>query len=284
VYSDVYCLGLIDNEGNGWTEPVTIIYPKKLVQALSWKKNKLAKVDYWPHHYLNVEPTWEIYKTDHYIYDGNRLVKIEHNDGYYTQIQYDGLQYSKMEILDSKANVIVSAVFSYKDSKISKVVLEQNRGSEIGKAMQSKFLATFIPKELAAAMVEKSEESKISQGANTVVYTIEYTYSGDNVKEINTEIDDGFYREHSKTSFGAYDKKNNPFYNKLDYIFNLEPQYGVMGIYSKNNPLERIDTYPIPRTIRYSYIYEKNFPIEITWEVSSPETPTTISKEYYEYE
>jgi len=300
IYEDfMYYDWSIDPE-TGWPTITEKLYPKQLTQAWTWDKNKLNKIDFWSLYFCwgcqDVSPISEIWNTDRYFYEKNKLVRIEQDGGYYTEIIYDGSKYKKMNSYDSRHKLWLSMDFKYDKNKITNISIVEMWESYWDKAAEGKFLSTFLPKELVSKIIDKSEKRKSKKSNNTSTYNVSYTYTGDNINEMifqYVDEDGDLYKLTAK--YVSYDNKQNPFHKKLgaDFDFDFEFAFGNIIVTSKNNPLEiryvlYEEYYGASYTenikFQYTYTYNKDFPTEVQLKVTDDDGDTwTANKVYYEY-
>ena len=273
-------------------------FPKQMVQQWRWDDNQLSKIDFWSFYFWWEDEILEprLWGTDHYYYENNRLVRINSEDGYTAKITYDGDKYKKMEFFNDYDDIWLIMNYVYEHNKISQVKIEVN-WNEWKKETETKILSTFLPKEMVYRMVQKSEKKKSTKSINTDIYTINYTYTGNNIKEMILENIDNYGDMYRITAnYLLYDTKQNPFYKKVESGLEGEFMFGSTVVSSKNNPLEVRFTeyeeyhgasYTERTTYKYTYVYNKNYPIEIQvqtiWEDEEDED-IEVNKIYYEYQ
>jgi hypothetical protein len=273
----------------------TILFPKFLVQEWTWDKNKLNKIDFWAYYnWWEGEPEGRIWGTDRYYYEKNRLVKIDQNEGYSVRIMYDGAKFDKIEFFNDMHEIWLTMNFTYNNNKISNVKTIVNWDSW-KKEAENKILATFLPKEIVSKLIQKSEEKKSNKSMNEETYNATYTYIGNNLKEMVFEyIDEDGDMYRVTANYLSYDSKHNPFYKKTDLEIEGEFMFGVPLIASKNNPLEAKfviyeeyygHVYMEKLAFKYTYTYDKNYPIEILSEITWDEDDDDIERDkvYLEY-
>jgi len=260
-------------------------HPKVLTQVWTWDKDKLNKIDY----------GWDniIDDTYRYFYEKNKLVKIEQekNGAGYILISYDGSKFKEIKSYNEFDEHWLTMNFVYDKNKISKITMELAMENS-KQTDREKVLASFLPKDLASKMVVEVEKNRTKNDSD-IQFSINYTYTKDNVKEMLIDIDYGTEGHETLTAnYVSYDTKQNPFYKKIetglygDIMFHQVFGYSIVS--SKNNPLEirykhgSIDLL----TCKFTYTYDnKGFPTEILLAVYNEnlaDDPRT-SKTYYEY-
>jgi len=273
-----------------------MFFPKQIVQEWTWSNDKLNKVDfygmsfYWMDDDLELEN--ELYQTDRYFYEKNKLVKIEHGEEYYSKLSYSGSKYKKLESFDAHNNLWLSMDFSYEKNKISKITITQDMDIDVDKVLKMRFLSSFIPKEFVSKVAKKSEESR-DDGYIKTTYTVNYSYNGDNIKDVVVQIGYlGMNMEILTTKYLAHDTKQNPYYNKLEISVIEEIMFGLVTVSSKNNPLKAEVVYNenlggalIENVIlEYTYSYVNDFPTEVIEKTTLKDGFSNTNKLYFEYQ
>lgn len=252
-------------------------FPKHLSQEWFWESNKLARIDY----YFGDN----VGNTERYTYEKNKLVKVEDDDGFFI-ISYDGNKYKKIEYFHSYINFSYCTWdFSYTNNKISKIIYTETSQFLFFNKMETGFLSTLIPKEFISVLAEKSAKKGTEKSLDLYVCTFNYSYDGDNIKEIiMAEEYEGELFTITYT-YISYDKMLNPFYK---YVGLAPELISATFVTPKNNPLEVKIIYSEDneqQLLEYSYQYEKKFPVEVEIKRTLvDENFSYSSKEYYEYQ
>jgi hypothetical protein len=225
---------------------------KRLESEWTWEKNLLKKIQYYTYSGSSAYD-------ERYMYDKNKLVKVEENDGYYTKITYNGDKYDKMEYFNPQGTILESQKFTYNNNKVSQIDNTIYNYGEY-KSMQDRgFISHFLSSEMVSVisrMISKSPAKSTEQHAR-----ITYKYDKENISESYAEINEEFYSSKATITFEKYDKSINPWYHSF---------IDVVG--SKNNPLEVIAKFEITlfdefisqrMTVSYEYEYDGKFPTEI---------------------
>jgi hypothetical protein len=273
-----------------YRENLSLTEGKLLYQEWTWDNDLLKKIDNWGVFFDDGEAGYGVYSTDLFSYQDKKLVKIDHGNGYYSEIIYDGSKYKKFETFDNSNDIWMRADFTYNNKKVSNINLILTKfGFEIDKTVQAKILSSFIPKELMKNIAKSIEEVKKSKGNNDMTLDMSFTYNEDNIKEI---IVKQYIMEMnistSTITYVSHDKKQNPFYKKLEFAMVYEFGLGMIMVTSKNNPLETKTESRVAFTeteiftTKLSYIYENDFPIEVVETSNNLGFEYTIKK-YYEY-
>lgn len=251
-------------------------YPKHLSEVWTWDKNQLAKIDYYGGN--------SIINTEYYFYEKKKLIKVEDDENYFNII-YDGWKYKKIECYRKNGTLEVTYDFTYAGSKISKIVYTDYYNFILGK--ESGFLSKLLSKEFIQEMKKLSAQNSSAKEGTPYIYTFTYTYDGDNIKEKKVEyIDDQDDIFNMVYTYKSYDNNLNPFYKHVGLPYPYE-FIGIDLVSPKNNPVEvfreRSEDYEREVTIKYTYSYEDQFPVEIQ-EENIYEDGSLISKYYYVYQ
>lgn len=229
-----------------------------------------------------------------YIWNKNKLDKIDYGDGYFAYFKYDGKRVSQISLESTVLN------FTYNGAKLSKVELSYrgqlatsievtHNGNKITKLSITEYesdykgtkniicaglcLRGILPANTCDNLVEKQIQAKESGGKGTYNSTIEFKYDGWNIIEERWVEDNEVYNY-------TYDKGNNPFFGLLgdigegsDYVEYLE---------SKNNIEKVSNTYNGNYSeSSFSYSYDGKWPTERRRIYSDGTLGTTY---FYEYE
>jgi hypothetical protein len=274
--------------------------PKQIVQGWTWDKNKLSKIDYWDAYFwgwdYDKKFTNEIWKTDRYFYKNNRLTKIEHDRGFFTNVLYSGSKYNRMESYDCNQNLWLAIDFTYSNNKISKIIVEYTYEYFWDLKTEYKLLSTIFPKSIISKVAKKSEKTRKAKKTESMIFVVNYTYNGDNVNEMAVEIDwGGGEIDKVISDFVSHDTKSNPFYKRMGVIVDEDFGFfgfGTMFVSSKNNPLEiKIkyseiyggDSDDYEGTQKYTYTYNKDFPTEVIQVFTFDDDEPWTNKIFYEY-
>jgi len=282
------------NEEIGEYEITEILYPKQLVQDWTWDKNKLGKIDFWGFYFRwdDEIPTPMIYSTDRYFYEKNKLVRIEQDQGFYSEISYKGSKIEKLESYDGGRKLWQIMDFTYEKNKISKILITIYP-SDYAKNIEGKFLATFLPKEFVSKIVKKTEKNRSKKSIESITFTVNYTYTGDNVKEMIITYNEEGYQFQFNANYISYDTKHNPLYKKLGVDIDEEFMFGNSIVSSKNNPLEakyvyteidEEDSYNSTAKYQFTYTYNKDFPTVTEIKIIDEDGDIYTEKVYYEYQ
>jgi len=247
---------------------------KYLAQEWTWDNNKLVRIDYYP---MN---GYDIYKTEYFTYEDEKLVKIQDNNGYYlisyTHSEYDNIDYYR----NDDNNLILNCHFTYNNNKVSKIIFT-SYDFWYGKMGEGDFLSSLLSKDLISN-IEQILLPSTGKSDFPTISTFSYKYDGNNIKEMKWEINE---QQSITFIYKSYDKMQNPFYKYLGLMYHLE-QYNVKMVASKNNLLEVniIDSFEpdFLGITKYSYKYDDDFPIEV--EAKTTNLPNDGFKTYYEYE
>ena len=235
---------------------------KKLQQEWTWEKNLLKKIQYY---WGGGSSSYD----QRYMYDKNKLIKVEDSDGDYWKISYNNNVYDKVEYFIDGA-VTLSAKFTYDKKKVSRIDLTfyDYYDDDWWKKSQAGFMSNLLSPELMQGIEKVALKSKAKSQSKSTSYTykISFTYDKNNIKERVVEYNESGYSFTITHKFEKYDNKSNPFYNFYSQFD------GEDFVFSKNNPLEIIvefrETYlgeaDFERyTVSYDYTYNGKFPTEV---------------------
>lgn len=218
-------------------------YPvKELEEVWHWNGNLLTSIDYYDN--------GQVYYNENYIYDGNRLSRIEMANHSYYSSQYSDFEYegNLLKSINRKGSgnwgtFIETFMFEYQDDKISKI--NQNFSSS-------------------------------DPNANEVVL-YELSWTGDNVRSIITRTGNG-------ASYAAlrYDTKENP----LCGFYTIKYDECILSCLSKNN-IVSVDATGGEDDVLIGYVYEydnEGFPIAIVIHYYYDKEEQHTEYRFYEYE
>lgn len=232
---------------------------KNLAATYVWNKNKLEKIDYGDGDIA------------YYTYDGKKVSKIS-NGAQVVNFTYDGAKLSKVEI-SYEGQLEESIAVTHDGNKITKLVItgydsDYKDAKDIVRTGLS--LRGILPATTCDNLVEKQIQAKESGRKGTYTYTIEFKYDGWNIIEERWVEDNDVYAY-------TYDKGNNPFFGLFgggeDYVEYLE---------SKNNIEKVSNTYNGEYSESFfQYSYDGKWPTERRRVYSDNSLGTTY---FYEYE
>ena len=227
--------------------------PEYLIQEWTWDGNKVATISYYY--------DGEFGGSDEFTYEGDRVIKIRDNYGYYAEYDYEDKQFEKIEYYTPENKLSAVATFQYDGKKISAVTLntyivEKNVISMVERG----FLGKILPEEGMKVVAEKMA----NQSKETVVMTL--SYDGDNVSALTTGS--------NVFNFSGYDTYSNVWYNF--FPFSAHEADVNSEIFSKNNPGKSTITLAGNSiTTTYIYTYEDNFPSTVQANTTFMETNMT---------
>lgn len=229
---------------------------KTLAATYVWNKNKLDKIDYGDGDIA------------YYTYDGKKVSKIS-NGARVVNFTYDGAKLSKVEI-SYEGQLEESIAVTHDGNKITKLVITEyysdyKDAKDIVRTGLS--LRGILPATTCDNLVEKQIQAKESGRKGTYTYTLEFKYDGWNIIEARWVEDNDVYAY-------TYDKGNNPFFGLFggeDYVQYLESKNNIEkvrntydGEYSESFfqysydgkwPTEKRRIYS-DNTLGYTYFYE----------------------------
>lgn len=212
---------------------------KNLAATYVWNKNKLEKIDYGDGDIA------------YYTYDGKKVSKIS-NGARVVNFTYDGAKLSKVEI-SYEGQLEESIAVTHDGNKITKLVMtgyysDYKDAKDIVRTGLS--LNGILPATTCDNLVEKQIQAKESGRKGTYTYTLEFKYDGWNIIEERWVEDNDVYAY-------TYDKGNNPFFGLFggeDYVQYLE---------SKNNIEKVSNTYDGEYSeSSFQYSYDGKWPTE----------------------
>ena len=212
-----------------------------LTQEWKWNGNQLASVSFYDE--------GEFKGMDEYIYEGDRVVKVRDNYGYYAEYDYNDKQFEKIEYYSPTNTLLAEVVFQYDGKRIFKITLQANDDfKNITDMMNRGYVGQLLSKEGMKMVAEKVD----NHSKETVV--INLSYDGDNLTSIVVEDE--------SLTFSNYDTHSNILYNFLPFsAYNEEVEYLML---SKNNPGKAVFTVgSFNITTTYIYTYDGDFPATI---------------------
>lgn len=222
-----------------------------------WDGNQLSKIDFY-------RKNGNIDHTQKYVYDNQRLVRIESGD-LHSEFYYDGKILSEIKTF-SGDELLDSYAFSYEKGKISHLAVNQRSKS----AEAGNLLCSFIPgyDYLIAEGSHYAEEKSFSYDFSSA--EIEFFWVDGDVQHIRaTLFSEGGVKHYVFTYI--YDENNNPHYNFLSQsaggqIVGESPvnlffcKHNVRGI---NIADEDAPPYSGSTSRTFSYDYYKKFPTKV---------------------
>ncbi len=212
-----------------------------LTQEWKWNGNQLASVSFYDE--------GEFKGMDEYIYEGDRVVKVRDNYGYYAEYSYNGKQFDKIKYYTPEKDLMAEFTFQYDGKKIFKITLQANDDfKNITDMMNRGYVGQLLSKEGMKMVAEKVD----SHSKETFV--INLSYDGDNLTSIVVEDE--------SLTFSNYDTHSNILYNFLPFsAYNEEVECLML---SKNNPGKAVFTVgSFNITTTYIYTYDGDFPATI---------------------
>ena len=221
-------------------------YPggNKILQGtFIWNKNKLEKIDYGDGDIA------------YYKYDGNQLSSIA-LDGEVINFKYDGSKLSKIEIIYD-GQMEESIVVTHDGNKISKIVITEYdvdyANYERSIMRKTSNLKGILPAATCDNIAKKLILDHKKGLKSSDSYTIEFKYDGKNIAEER-------WVEYGATYTYTYDKSNNPFFglfgevNGSDYVDFLESKNNIEKVgCSYNGGYDEFT---------YEYSYDGKWPTE----------------------
>lgn len=230
---------------------------KTLAATYVWNKNKLEKIDYGDGDIA------------YYTYDGKKVSKITYG-AQVMNFTYDGAKLSKVEV-SYEGQLYYSYAVTHDGNKITKLVVTEydSDKNDVKSIVRTGLcLNGILPATTCDNLVEKQIQAKESGRKGTYTYTLEFKYDGWNIIEERWVEDNDVYTY-------TYDKCNNPFFGLFggsDYVEYLE---------SKNN-IEKVSNTDNGEYSEFSfqYSYDGKWPTERRRVYSDNSLGTTY---FYEY-
>lgn len=230
---------------------------KSLVATYIWNKNKLDKIDYGGGNFT------------YYTYDGKKVSKITTGSSV-ANFTYDGAKLSKVEV-SYEGQLETSVAVTHDGNKISKLVITEYESDKDAQNIVHTGLSLrgILPATACDNLIEKQIQAKESGRKGTYTYTVEFKYDGWNIIEERWVESNDIYAY-------TYDKCNNPFFGLFggeggDYVEYLESKNNIEkvsntydGGYSESSfqysydgkwPTEKRRFYS-DNTLGYTYFYE----------------------------
>ena len=247
-----------------------------LQEEWTWTGNTLSKIDY-------LRPSGNLQSSHQYLYDGDRLSRIE-TDGQYTEFLYDGKLLTKIN--------------TYKGDKLVEtydLTFDKNKLSHISFKKPAKdlngcgFLPMLMPGNGEWTRVMQADRREKVEAYNFRDAEIDYVWEGDNVKYMKMQLTrpDSIQR---LTFTYVYDDNLNPKDGLLSLfpvrtLVNDRPQYLFC---SKNNVTSVMvtDIYDIfsnTTSFTYSYEYHNKYPTKVyftSWNTASNKMDSTLIYTY----
>ena len=246
---------------------------KLLSERWIWNNNKLSKIEYENGYY-------EVFE-----YKKNQISKIIGRNGDYQNFTYNGSKISEIEYFFN--NTLWLMEFEYSGDKISKIIIEKDGDFEynedydyVSKSLineKSNVLRLILPEQILQNITKislKNQKNK-KKSIEKITKTCKFTWKENNIEQIIIEQSDNGKILYTETIKYTYDDKINPMYGLLsEEISSL----------SKNNVTKMTSTNSNNYTYEYNYtyVYKDNFPTEMT-STSIFDSYKYIVTTYYEY-
>ena len=257
-------------------------YPKSLKERWIWEGNKLIQMDL----------EGDVF---YFFYDKNRLDKIEMGS-IVAQIEYEGKYVKKivgkdqdellyeMEVLARDKHRITKAKYTYYYESYIKnatnLTALDRKMNFLNSMISSSFLADIMRTEITAIRKMKGEKAIQNE-----TYTIDYTYSGNNVTQISLVHSDRKYTE-TKDIVLQYDNKKNPYYMNPERYYSEINDFFAFGLMESENNITSIKGINTMTPTIYTYEYDGEWPTKrIYKETWQGEEYGSITEDirYFEY-
>ncbi|HNY62730.1 MAG TPA: hypothetical protein PLH70_01235 [Bacteroidales bacterium] len=212
-----------------------------LTQEWKWDGKKVSSISYFF--------AGQVYGKDEFVYDGDRIVKIRDDHGYYADYEYNDKQFKTIKYYGPGSVPLAKVEFQYEGNKISVITLTQFEvDKNLTGMIERGFMGKLLPKEGMKVVSEKLD----NQSKEVIVTTL--SYEGENISALTTA---GFLFTYSE-----YDTYSNVWYNFFPFSsYDAEVNSRV---FSKNNPGKITNKFgEITITTSYIYTYDGNYPVTI---------------------
>ncbi len=215
-----------------------------LAEEWKWDRDKLVSISYY---YWGGEQEVK----EEYIYEGERLIKIQSSSGSYSEYFYNKKKFDKIIFYNPEGVPLLETVYQYDGKKVSSVTFnryEDNIDKDVIYMLERGFMGKLLSKEgmkiVSKKLANQSKESLV----------MNFSYKGDNLSSVSMN-DESIH-------FSDYDNHSNIWFNffKLRLYKSVYEAYG----FSKNNPRKIVYKYGSDTdVITYIYTYDGDFPVII---------------------
>lgn len=247
-----------------------------LREEWNWAGNTLSKIDFF-------RPSGSLQNTHQYIYDGDRLSRIEAEDQY-TEFLYDG---DLLKTINTYTNDKLTETYdlSFEKNKLSHISYKKPaKGSE-----ECGFFPMFMPVNDEWTRLLTSDRGAKMETYNFRDAEIDYVWEGDNIKYMKMRITRPDSIQQLTFTY-VYDDNLNPKDGLLSLypvrtLLNDRPQYLFC---SKNNVTSVMvtDVYDVfSKTTSFTYSYEchNKYPSKVystSWNAASNKMDSTLLYTY----
>ena len=222
-----------------------------------WDGDKLIRINFY-------KKTGDLNYAQNYIYDGNRVVRIE-SDDLHSDFFYDGKTLTEIKTFEGE-ELLDTYVFSYEKNRLAHLSINQSSKS----AAVGDLLALFIPgyEQLEAERVRLGEEK-----GNSYYFTsaeIDFVWKENDVQNMKTILSSPYGVKHYVFTY-VYDENVNPRYNFLSMSVGQQliaenpvnlffSKHNVIGIYVTDEDLPpHLNT----QSLTYGYDYYNKYPTKM---------------------
>ena len=248
-----------------------------LLEEWTWTGNTLSKIDFF-------RPSGNLQSSQQYVYDGNRLSRIE-SDGQYTEFLYDGDLLTKINTY-SGGNLTETYALTFEKNKLSHISYQKPSKGLDGCTL----LPMFLPGNDEWIRVTTAGRSEKAEAYNFRNAEIDYVWEGDNVKYMKMQITRPDSIQQLTFTY-VYDHNLNP----KNGLFSLSPVRTLLNDHprylfcSQNNATSVMvtDSYDIfskTTSFTYSYEYYNKYPTKVYSTSLNIETFGSDSTLIYTYE
>ena len=229
-----------------------------------WNGDNLSRINYY-------KKNGDLNYSQNYVYDGNRVVRIE-SDDLHSEFIYDGKKLSEIKTYRGE-ELLDTYVFSYEKDKLSHLSVNQQSKS----VTVVDFLGCFIPG-FDQLMAEKSHFAEEKGAYDFYSAEIDFSWMEDDIRHMKAALSlQGVTRNWMFTY--VYDENLNPKYNFLSLsvgqqIVNDNPvnlffsKHNVTSIYVADRDASSSAS---AKSYYYSYDYYKKYPTKMYSMYVNPE-------------
>ena len=235
---------------------------EELAEEWEWDGNKVSFITYYHMGSFNAK--------DEFIYEGNKLIKIRDDQGYYAEYIYNDEQFEMIKCYDPVGVLLIEITFQYNEKKISTFTV-LDYGMQPQKNAINMIKRGFMGKLLS----EEGMEIVAKKLANHTKVLLEFhlSYEGDNISSIKIGYENITYLD--------YDTHSNVWYNFFPFFY--EGLFSCQ-IFSKNNPgkeiIYNVNTMGSTLITNYHYTYDDDCPITIQTDRLYMDETDTLSSAY----
>lgn len=228
------------------------VYGTYVSDVWNWNGNQLSSIN-------RYDQRGDLYATNTYHYDGDRLIKVR-NESSYATFNYKGNKIDYINVYyTGDDDPITVYTFQYKGNKLSHLNIDNKFTISLTDKKSLVNPLKFILPEVYAS-VEKLIEKSANESKGAESITMDFTWTGKNITSVKTNTASENYAS-SEVTECTFDNKRNPVEGFLGSMF------GSGNLYCNHNNLLSATTtsFGTPfSTTTYDYEYEDNYPVKMT--------------------